>query len=200
MMKELQVIHKGKVYVGHVSFEGHELMELFLEQPSTFATGESVICFNQQERAQMRVLRTTENKLLLVPGDSELFRIAARLKGELQSELDLLLEDPTKPVQSMELNSYGTLNDDFKTMPVRYCAVSRFGFSFEVNDFSVRMNHPYYSMIICGDEAIHPRLIVRYAHIKENTIRYGAEIQAISDRDLQKLQLHLVGRQFMSKS
>ncbi|WP_201319064.1 hypothetical protein [Paenibacillus sp. EPM92] len=190
-MKVMQLLHKGKVYNGCVSYAGSDLMEVSFEEPSTISGGDSVICFNFQERVQMRVLQVSRSKLVLVPADSEVFKIQAQRDTNYD-----MYRDEDVSFSSYKLNTYGTLNDDFKTTAVRYCSLSRLGFGFEVNDFSVKMNHVYDTMIICDDEAIHPKIIVRYAHIQERTIRYGAEIHAISPSDLNKLRYYIITQQF----
>lgn len=191
-MKDMQVLHKGKVYQGCVSYEGSDLMEVSFNEPSTINGGDSVICFNFQKRVQMRVLQVSKSKLILVPADSEVFKIEAQKDNRYDMYRDENISFPR-----YQLNTYGTINDDFKTTAVRYSSLSRLGFSFEVNDFSVKMNHVYNTMIICDDEAIHPKIIVRYAHIKEHTIRYGAEIHSISPSDLNKLRYYIVTQQFL---
>ncbi|WP_159887486.1 hypothetical protein [Paenibacillus puerhi] len=191
-MKDMQLLHKGKVYRGQVSYEGSDLMEVSFDQSSDFESGESVVCFNYQQRVQMRVLQVSRTKLILVPADSEVFKIQAQNDQNYD-----MYRDEDKTFSSYKLNMFGTINDDFKILPVRYCSVSRLGFGFEVNDFSVKMNHVYDTMIICDEETIHPRLVVRYAHIQENTIRYGAEIHSISPKDLNKLRYYLVTQQFL---
>ncbi|MEK8126842.1 hypothetical protein WMW72_02865 [Paenibacillus filicis] len=194
-MKDMQLLHKGKVYQGQVCYEGSDLMEVSFDESSAFESGESVICFNFQERIQMRVLQVSKTKLILVPADSEIFKIEAQPGKHYD-----MYRDEDKTFASFKLNMFGTLNDDFKIFPVRYCSVSRLGFGFEVNDFTVKMNHVYDSMIICEEETIHPRLVVRYAHIREHTIRYGAEIHSISSSDLNKLRYYLVAQQFLENS
>ncbi|WP_426451924.1 hypothetical protein ACP26L_07550 [Paenibacillus sp. S-38] len=194
-MKDMQLLHNGKVYRGQVSYEGNDLMEVSCTEPSSFAGGESVIAFNYRTKAQMRVLRVSQSKLILVPADSELFHIQAA-----GSQIyDDMYRDEDRVFTSYKLNTYGTLIDDFKTMAVRFTNVSRLGFGFEVNDFSVKMNHVFDTMIMCDEATIHPKLIVRYAHIQEKTIRYGAEIHSISEKDLSKLRYYLVTQQFLAK-
>lgn len=192
-MRDMQLLHRGRVYRAQVSYEDTELMAVSCEDPLAMTGGDRVICFDHQSRVQMRVLQVSATKLILVPADSEIFRIEARP----DSLLDDLYRDENIPVPSFKLNTFGTLIDDFKTQAVRFCRVSRMGFGFELNDFSLRMNHIYDSMIICDEVTIHPKLVVRYAHIQEKTIRYGAEIHSISEHDLNKLRYYLVTQKFL---
>ncbi|PUA35121.1 hypothetical protein C8Z91_31420 [Paenibacillus elgii] len=194
-MKDMQLLHQGKVYQGQVSYEGSDLMEVSCTEPSSFTGGESVICFDFQKRVQMRVLQVSKSKLILVPADSEIFNIQARP----DAVLDDMYRDENLAFPSFKLNTYGTLIDDFRTMAVRFCRISRLGFGFEINDFSVKMNHVYDTMIMCDEETIHPKVVVRYAHIQEKTIRYGAEIYSISAKDLNKLRFYIVAQQFMAQ-
>ncbi|MFB6366369.1 hypothetical protein ACFCP7_20320 [Paenibacillus elgii] len=194
-MKDMKLLHQGKVYKGQVSYEGSELIEVSFTEPSSFTGGESVICFDFQKRVQMRVLQVSKSKLILVPADSEIFNI----KSSPDAVLDDMYRDENLAFPSFKLNTYGTLIDDFRTTAVRFCRISRLGFGFEINDFSVKMNHVYDTMIMCDEETIHPKVVVRYAHIQEKTISYGAEIYSISVKDLNKLRFYIVTQQFMAE-
>lgn len=193
-MRDMQLLHRGKVYRAQVSYEGTDLIEVSCEDPSSMTGGDPVICFDHKQRVKMRVLQVSKTKLILVPADSEIFRIGTRTN----EQLDDIYDDENVLFPSFKLNTFGTLIDDFKIQAVRFCRVSRLGFGFELNDFSVRMNHVYDSMIICDEVTIHPKLLVRYAHIQENTIRYGAEIHSISDHDLNTLRYYVVTEKFLS--
>ncbi|UUZ80694.1 hypothetical protein LJK88_38605 [Paenibacillus sp. P26] len=175
-MKDIQMQHKGKVYKGQITYEEPDLLEVKLDAPDAFLNGDEVLCYNFERKQEMRVLRVTPFKILFAPADSEVFQIEAASR----QSFDELYSDDNKKCASFKLNTFGTVSEDFKTFAVRVADVSRLGFGFEVNDFSVKMNHVYDSMIICDEITIHPKLVVRYAHILEKTIRYGAEIHYIS--------------------
>ena len=191
-MNSIQMLYKGKVYQGAVAYEGAELMELSLEKPIAYKGGDEVLCFDFKRRRRMRILRGSGNKLIVAPEESEIFRIKARPD---QTEVDMFLDDDTM-IDSFKLNVFGTISEEFRTLAVRFVDICRLGFGFEVNDFSVKLGHVYDTMIFCDEETIHPKLIVRYVHLMEKTIRYGAEIHSISARDLNKLRYYIAARQF----
>ncbi|MCS7462388.1 hypothetical protein N0M98_19900 [Paenibacillus doosanensis] len=191
-MKDIQLLHKGKVYQGQVGYDQHGLMEVTLREDHALINGEMVLCFDKSSRQSMRILNHSQSKVLLAPVDSELFQIKARPECKVEAWLN---ED--KPaVSPFRLNTFATISEDFKTTAVRITDVSRYGLGFEVDDFSIRMHYVYDSMLICDDECIHPKLIVRYAHIMERTIRYGAEIHGISPEDLNKFRYYIAMEQF----
>jgi hypothetical protein len=191
-MKDIQVLHKGKVYQGQVGYDHEELMEITLQEAGAFAEGDSALCFDFKRKQNMRILHYSNKKLIMSPADAEVFNIEARPKKVYE---ELFGEEQTA-VPSYKLNTFATINDDFKTTAVRITDISQLGIGFEINDFSVKMHHVYDSMIICDEECIHPKLIVRYAHILERTIRYGAELHFISSKDLSKLRYYIVTQQF----
>lgn len=192
-MRDMQLLHRGRLYSAQVSYEGTDVMEVSCEDPSPMIGGDPVICFDRQKQVQMRVLRVSQSRLILAPADSEIFRI-----GVPAHEQPDHLYDDDHIVPSFKLNTFGTLIDDFKIQAVRICRISRLGIGFELNDFSVKMNHIFDSMIICDEETIHPKLIVRFAHIGETTIRYGADIHSISANDLKKLRYYILTQKLLS--
>jgi len=191
-MKDIQVLHNGKVYEGMVGYDNEELMEITMKETEAFAAGDSAICFDFKRRLSMRVLHVSPAKVILAPANAEVFHIKARPKKVYEE----LFGEEQSSFQSFKLNTFATINDDFKTTAVRVTDVSRVGIGFEINDFSIKMHHVYNSMIICDEECIYPKLIVRYAHILEKTIRYGAELHYISQVDLNKLRYYIVTQQF----
>ncbi|ULL14292.1 hypothetical protein DVH26_07435 [Paenibacillus sp. H1-7] len=191
-MKDIQLLHKGKVYHGQVGYDQPELMEVTVMEEPHLPDGDSVLCFDFKRRQTMRVLHNFQSKVILAPSDSELFHI----KASSGSKAEEWLVEESATFTNFKLNTYGTITDDFKISAVRISDVSRFGIGFEVNDFSIKMHHVYNSMIICDEECIYPKLIVRYAHILEKTIRYGAEIHSISSGDLNKLRYYVAMQQF----
>lgn len=191
-MKDIQLLHKGKVYKGEVGYDRPELMEVNVLEEHRFSSGDSVLCFDFKQRRTMRILHNSQSKVILAPVDSELFHI----NSMTDSMVEQWLVEEKATFTNFKLNTYGTITDDFKITAVRIADVSRFGIGFEVNDFSVKMHHVYNSMIICDDECIYPKLVVRYAHILEKTIRYGAEIASISQGDLVKLRYYVAMQQF----
>ncbi|CAG7631544.1 hypothetical protein ACFQI7_17375 [Paenibacillus allorhizosphaerae] len=191
-MNHIQMLYNGKVYQGAVAYEGAELMELSMEKPVPYKGGDAVLCFDFKRRRRMRILRGSGNKLIVAPEESEIFRINAQPE---QTNEDLLLDDDMM-FESFKLNVFGTISEDFRTLAVRFVDICRLGFGFEIDDFSVKLNHVYDTMIFCDEETIHPKLIVRYVHIMEKTIRYGAEIHKISAKDLNKLRYFIAAKQF----
>lgn len=191
-MKDIQVLHKGKVYEGQVGYDHEEFMEITLHETDGFAAGDAAICFDFKRRLTMRVLHVSQSKVIMAPANAEVFHIQARPKKVYEE----LFGDEQSAVKSFKLNTFATINDDFKTTAVRITDVSQLGIGFEINDFSIKMHHVYNSMIICDDECIYPKLIVRYAHILEKTIRYGAELHSISQKDLNILRYYIVTQQF----
>ncbi|WP_284646817.1 hypothetical protein [Paenibacillus silviterrae] len=85
------------------------------------------------------------------PVNSEIFQI----QGYSPIAYEELYRQEDKVFKSFKLNTFGTISEDFKIRSVRFTDVSRLGFGLEVDDFSVRMNEVYDSMIIC-DEGDHP--------------------------------------------
>jgi hypothetical protein len=192
-MKEIQLLYKGKLDKAHIIYEQVDLMEVALQHGgSEYINGETIICFNPHRRAAMRVMKSTPNKLILSPADAEIFHI----QGQTVQAYEEMYRQENKVFTSFKINTFATLGDDFRNIAVRVADVSRLGFGFEIDDFSIRMNQVYNSMIICGEETIYPKLVVRYAHILEKTIRYGAEIHSISAKDLHKLRYFIVTQQF----
>ncbi|MCZ8513481.1 hypothetical protein O9H85_13775 [Paenibacillus filicis] len=193
-MKDIQMLHKGKIVRGQITYDQTDLLEVKLDKTDTFRNGEEVTVLGFERKHQMRVLRVTPFKVLFAPADSEVFQIDIS-KDEAYEDL---VYDDSKKFTSFRLNTYATISEDFRTFAVRVTDVSRLGFGFEINDFSVKMNHVYDSMIICDEVTIHPKLVVRYAHILEKTIRYGAEIHHITPGDLSRLRYYIVTRQFVT--
>lgn len=191
-MKDIQVLHNGKIVQGLVGYDHEEFMEITIGDTEAFAEGDSAICFDFKRKLAMRVLHKSKSKIIMAPADAEVFHIKARPKKGFEE----LFGESQSTVKSFKLNTFATINDDFKTTPVRITDVSRVGIGFEVNDFSIKMHQVYNSMIICDEECIHPMLIVRYAHILEKSIRYGAELHYISEKDLNKLRYYIVTEQF----
>ncbi|TDG00624.1 PilZ domain-containing protein [Paenibacillus piri] len=192
-MKDIQLLHKGKVYHGLIGYET-DFMEIELSASArpAFECGEKVLCFDFKSRQIAVVLHKSPAKVILAPVDSELFQIKAR--PNLMTEE--LFGDERETVHSYKLNTFGTISEDFKTRAVRFSDVSRYGLGFEIEDFTVKLNEMYESTIFCDDEAIRMKLIVRYAHIKEKTIRYGSEIHYISPADLTKFRYYIVMHNF----
>ncbi|TVY10461.1 hypothetical protein [Paenibacillus cremeus] len=191
-MKEIHMLYKGRVCQGRVAYEGADVMELRVTSPFSFKYGESVVCYDFKRRLNMRVIQGSGSKLIVAPEEAEIFRIGEQPMKTFEE----LYRDESKVFTSFKLNTFGTISKDFKTYAVRFADVSRLGFGFEIDDFSIRLNQVYDSMIICNEETIHPKLIVRYAHILEKKIRYGAEIHAISNKDLNKLRYYIASKQF----
>jgi hypothetical protein len=191
-MKEIQLLHDGKVYHGRIGYDQQDIVEVDMLKPVELNCGDKVLCFDFQRRQPSRVLHISRRKVILAPADSELFQIGTRPALVYED----MFNDDQQTVKSFKLNSFGTLTDDFKITSVHITDISQLGIGIEVNDFSMKLNHVYNSMIICDDECIHPKVILRYAHILEKTIRYGAEIHQISVSDLNKLRYHIVTQQF----
>jgi hypothetical protein len=191
-MKDIQLLHKGRVYHGRIGYDQPDMMEVETLTPVDFTSGDKVLCFDFQRRQPTRVLHISKTKVILAPADSELFHIGKRPEKAYED----LFSDDQEPVKSFKLNTYATLNDEFKITAVRISDVSQIGIGVEVNDFSIKLNHVYDSKIFCDDECIRPKLIVRYAHILERTIRYGAEIHQISASDLNKFHYYIAKQQF----
>lgn len=191
-MKDIQLLHKGKVYQAHVGYEQEDFMEVGVETNTALADGDSVLCFDFKRRQNMRILHNTNSKMLLVPADSELFHIQAKPKKEVEEWLN----EGNVKYTSYKLNTFATISEDFKTTAVRVVDASRFGIGFEINDFSIKMHEVYDSTMFCDDESIRLKLVVRYAHILEKTIRYGAEIDSISAGDLNKFRYYIAMQQF----
>jgi hypothetical protein len=191
-MKDIQLLHKGKVYHGRIGYDQPDMIEVESWTPINFNCGDKVLCFDFQRRQPTKVLHISKNKVILVPTNSQIFDIGTRL----EKPYDEFFGDEQETFQSFKLNTYATLNDDFKITAVRISDISRMGIGLEVNDFSIKLNHVYNSKIFCDDECISPKLIVRYAHILEKTIRYGTEIHQISASDLNKLHYHIATQQF----
>jgi hypothetical protein len=190
-MKNIQILHKGKVYHGKVGYED-DFMEIELSTPPSFAAGEQIICFDFSRRQLSIVLHVTQSKVVVAPADSEIFHI----KASSQKTFDELFGEEQEAVKSFKINTFGTITEDFKTRAVRISDVSRIGLGFEVDDFTVQLNEVYESTIFCDEASIRLKLIVRYAHIMEKTIRYGSEIQYISQADLTKLRYFIVMQKF----
>ncbi|MBE1441411.1 PilZ domain-containing protein [Paenibacillus sp. OAS669] len=191
-MKNIQLLHKGKVYQAHVGYEQEEFMEVGIEADTKLADGDDVLCFDFKRRQNMRILHNNNSKILLVPADSELFHI----KAKPQKVFDEWLNEGQVKYTRYKLNTFATISEDFKTTAVRVVDVSRFGIGFEINDFSIKMHEVYDSTMFCDEESIHLKLVVRYAHILEKTIRYGAEIESISSGDLNKFRYYIAMQQF----
>jgi hypothetical protein len=191
-MKDIQLLHKGKVYHGRIGYDQTDMIEVETITPINFAAGDKVLCFDFQRRQPTRVLHISNHKVILAPTDSEIFDIGTRPSNSY----DEFFGDEQTTIRSFKLNTYATLNDDFKITAVRISDISQISIGLEVNDFSIKLNHVYHSNIFCDDDCISPKLIVRYAHIMERTIRYGAEIHYISTSDLNKLRYHIATQQF----
>lgn len=191
-MKEIQMLYKGKVHKGEIAYEQPDFMEISLPDEADYSSGDAIICFDRFRRWTMRVMRTATSRIIVAPVNSEIFQI----QGHSPIAYEELYRQEDKVFKSFKLNIFGTISEDFKIRSVRFTDVSRLGFGLEIDDFSVKMNEVYDSMIICDEETIHPKLIVRYAHILEKTIRYGCEIKSISPKDLHKLRCYLLTKQF----
>ncbi|NHN29101.1 PilZ domain-containing protein [Paenibacillus agricola] len=191
-MKEIQLLHKGKVYHGRIGYDQSDMIEVQTVAPIDFTCGDKVLCFDFQRRQLTRVLHVSNNKVILAPKDSEIFDIGTRP----EHGYDDCFGDEQVTIKSFKLNTFATLNDDFKITAVRISDISQMGIGIEVNDFSIKLNHVYDMKIFCDDECISPQVIVRYAHIMEKTIRYGAEMHKISTSDLNKLRYHIATQQF----
>jgi hypothetical protein len=169
-----------------------DFIEVELADEPAYAAGDRVLIFDGQRQRPASVLHTFKKKVVLAPADSELLQIGA----SSESTMNELLNDEHQTVKSYKLNTFGTITDDFKTRAVRLCDVSRLGIGFEVDDFSVRLNQIYESTFYCDDEAIRMRLVVRYAHIMEKTIRYGSDIYYMSTGDLYKFRYFVAMQNF----
>ncbi|MEK3910464.1 PilZ domain-containing protein [Paenibacillus sp. FSL H7-0331] len=191
-MRDIQLLHKGKVYHGRIGYDQPDMMEVETLKPVEFARGDKVLCFDFKRRQPTKVLYASSTKLILATAESELFNIGKRPEKAYED----FMNDNMEPIKSFKLNTYATLNDDFKITAVRISNVSQIGIGLEVNDFSIKLNHVYDTKIFCDDECIMPKIIVRYAHILERTIRYGAEIHQISASDLNKFQYYVATQQF----
>ncbi|MDF2963125.1 MAG: hypothetical protein K0S39_4860 [Paenibacillus sp.] len=190
-MKDIQILHRGKVYHGQIGYET-DFMEVELTVIPAFSNGDKVLCFDYQRRIPAIVLHISKSKVVLAPADAEIFHIEARPK----KLYDELFGEEQESVKSFKINTFGTITEDFKTRAVRISDVSRLGLGFEIDDFTVKLNEVYESTIFCDDEAIRMKLIVRYAHIMEKTIRYGSEIHYISTEDLNKFRYFIVMQKF----
>ncbi|MFD0679757.1 MULTISPECIES: hypothetical protein [unclassified Paenibacillus] len=190
-MKQIQILHKGKIYHGIIGYE-EDFMEIELSKSPAFGIGEKVLCFDFQRRQLSIVLHISKLKVVLAPADSEIFHIEA----SPARKYDELFGEEHKTVKSFKLNTFGTITEDFKTRAVRISDVSCLSLGFEIDDFTVKLNEVYESTIFCDDETIRMRLIVRYAHIMEKTIRYGSEIHYISAADLNKFRYFIVMQNF----
>jgi hypothetical protein len=189
-MKEIQILHKGKVFHGRIGFE-IDIMEIQLTSTAPFACGDKLLRFDFQNRQPVIVLCVTDSKIIVAPADAEIFKVEARPKV-----YDDLFGEEQQSVKGYKLNTFATITDDFRTRAVRVTDISRLGIGFEIDDFTVKMNELYETTMFCDDEAVRLQLIVRYAHIMEKTIRYGCEIHHISTPNLNNLRYFVMMQQF----
>jgi|GEM_PF-6761997 len=158
-------------------------MEIKVQDPSPFKSGEYVVIFDGAARYDLRVLKIKDQFLHLFDSQSDLFLIKPNADQHEQRQF-----------HRFPIKSEGIVNDGYSVAVVQLFDISRSGIGFYSNT-QLKLDVMYNTVIICGDTRIHPKIQIRHGGLGDDSYRYGAQFISIKEEDLQVLRYFIVQQQ-----